>query len=80
MLVDAEVETPVVITNLRHRSALQRSAEALSRAAAAVDERYAPEFVAIDLNEAREALEEITGIIKSDDILERIFANFCIGK
>ena len=80
LLVDSEVETPVVITNLRHRSALQRSAEALAQAATAVDERYAPEFVAIDLNEAREALEEITGIIKSDDILERIFSNFCIGK
>jgi len=80
LLVDSEIETPVVITNLRHRSALQRSAEALAQAAAAVDERYAPEFVAIDLNEARDALEEITGIIKSDDILERIFSNFCIGK
>jgi tRNA U34 5-carboxymethylaminomethyl modifying GTPase MnmE/TrmE len=34
----------------------------------------------MDLNEARTALEEITGIIQSDDILERIFANFCIGK
>ena len=52
----------------------------MAQAAAAVDERYAPEFVAIDLNEAREALEEITGIIKSNDILERIFSNFCIGK
>jgi tRNA modification GTPase len=80
LLVDSEVETPVVITNLRHRSALQRSAEALAQAATAVDERYAPEFVAIDLNEAREALEEITGIIKNNDILERIFSNFCIGK
>jgi len=71
---------PVVITNLRHRSALQRSESSLSRAAISLREGYAAEFVAIDLNEARVALEEITGIIQNDDILERIFANFCIGK
>jgi tRNA modification GTPase len=69
-----------VITNLRHRSALQRSEASLARAAVSLGENYAPEFVAMDLNEARSALEEITGRIQSDDILERIFANFCIGK
>ncbi len=34
----------------------------------------------MDLNEARKALEEITGTIENEAILERIFANFCIGK
>ena len=80
LLIDAELETPVVITNLRHRSALQRSESSLARAAASLGESYAPEFVAMDLNEARVALEEITGVIQNDDILERIFENFCIGK
>jgi tRNA U34 5-carboxymethylaminomethyl modifying GTPase MnmE/TrmE len=36
--------------------------------------------VAVDLNEARDALEEVVGTIKNDDILERIFNTFCIGK
>jgi tRNA modification GTPase len=80
ILIGAEMAAPVVITNLRHRSALERSASSLSRAAVSLGEGYAPEFVAMDLNEARFALEEITGIIQTDDILERIFANFCIGK
>jgi tRNA modification GTPase len=80
LLVGAEFEAPLVITNLRHRSALERSVTSLSRAAASLGENYAPEFVAMDLNEARVALEEITGLIQNDDILERIFANFCIGK
>ena len=80
LVLDAEMETPLVITNLRHRSALERGQLALSRAATALGEGYAPEFVAMDLNEARSALEEITGLIQSDDILERIFAEFCIGK
>jgi tRNA modification GTPase len=80
LLVDSEVETPVIITNLRHRSILDRSRISLIRAAAAVENNYASEFVAIDLNDAREALEEITGVIQNEDILERIFSNFCIGK
>lgn len=80
LLIDAQIESPVVITNLRQRSSLQRSATSLSQAAISLGESYAPEFVAMDLDEARTALEEITGIIQSDDILERIFAEFCIGK
>ena len=80
LLIESEIDAPAVITNLRHRSALRRSSDALVRSAAALDERYAPEFVAIDLNEAREALEEITGLIQNDHILERIFSDFCIGK
>ena len=80
LLVGAELEAPVVITNLRHRSALDRSASSLSRVAASLGEKYAPEFVAMDLTEARTALEEIIGVVHSDDILERLFSNFCIGK
>ena len=80
LLLDSGFDAPVVITNLRHRSALDRSVASLSRAADSLGDSYAPEFVAMDLNEARLALEEITGVIHNDDILERIFANFCIGK
>jgi tRNA modification GTPase len=78
--METGVDAPVVITNLRHRSALQRTEASLARATVSLGEKYAPEFVALDLNEARCALEEITGRIQSDDILERIFINFCIGK
>jgi tRNA modification GTPase len=80
VLLNVEVETPVVITNIRHRSALERGVTALREAIAALEENFASEFVAIDLNEARLALEEITGTIQNDDILEHIFSNFCIGK
>ena len=80
LLIDTEVQAPVVIANLRHRSALERSQASLTRAAISLGESYPPEFVAMDLNEARLALEEITGVIQNDDILELIFSNFCIGK
>jgi tRNA modification GTPase len=37
-------------------------------------------FVAVDLRGAADSLGEITGIITSDEVLERIFSEFCIGK
>jgi tRNA modification GTPase len=81
LILDKEIEfSPVAITNLRQRSALQRTENALRHAAESLREGFAPEFVAVDLNEAREALEEITGLINNEDILDKIFSNFCIGK
>jgi tRNA modification GTPase len=81
LILDKEIEfSPVAITNLRQRSALQRTENALRHAAESLREGFAAEFVAVDLNEAREALEEITGLINNEDILDKIFSHFCIGK
>jgi tRNA modification GTPase len=38
------------------------------------------EFIALDIREASSALGEITGEVSNEEILNRIFANFCIGK
>jgi tRNA modification GTPase len=78
--VDTETEPSVVITNLRHRSALMRGEMALRHALSSLGENQAPEFIAVDLSQTSEALEEIVGTIRSEDILERIFSEFCIGK
>lgn len=73
-------ESPVIVTNIRHKAALVRSQEALRRAAATLASGYASEFIAVDFNQAREALEEIVGVIDSEDVLDRVFSSFCIGK
>lgn len=80
LLLNCRVEPPVAVTNVRHRSELLRSNDALIKAMATISDNFAPELVAVDLIHAREALEEIIGLVNNDDILERIFANFCIGK
>ena len=80
IILGSMIEPPITITNLRHRSELIRSADGLSRAAQTLSEGLPPDLAAIDLNEAREALEEIIGVVHNEDILERIFTNFCIGK
>jgi tRNA modification GTPase len=71
------------ITNLRHTVLVQRAHDALTRArsaAAADGGSLSEEFVLADLQDARGALEEITGRRAPDDLLEHIFARFCIGK
>ncbi len=75
-----EVGDGLIITNLRHRVALERAINGLDQALASVGDGVQPEFVAMDLRGASDALGEIVGDITSDDILNRIFAEFCIGK
>jgi len=70
----------VMVTNLRHVSALERAAQSVDQARRSVDAGRAGELVAVDLRIAADALGEITGVITTDEILERIFSEFCIGK
>lgn len=70
----------LIIMNLRHRLALERVMSGIDQALASVRSGVQPEFVAVDLRGASDALSEIVGDITSDDILNRIFSEFCIGK
>jgi len=77
---EIRADTIEVMINARHREALRRAAEALARAAAAQEREEAPEFVALDLRLAAEALGEIVGKTFTEDLLDRVFSRFCIGK
>ena len=80
--VDLRADRPE-ITNVRHIALVEEADRALQRARVATlaDGQSMPEeFVLADLQEARAAFEEITGRRTSDDLLEHIFARFCIGK
>jgi tRNA modification GTPase len=71
------------ITNVRHIELVRRAHDALVRArgaALAEGRSLSEEFVLADLQEARAALEEVTGKRASDDVLTHIFERFCIGK
>jgi tRNA modification GTPase len=80
LVVGSPMEPAIVVTNLRHKNALARGEAALRNAVTALGEGYAAEFVGVELNETRDALGEIIGTVTNDDILERIFKDFCIGK
>ena len=68
------------LTNVRHIALVERAHVALTRAAGAARRSMPEEFVLADLQDARAALEEISGRRASEALLEHIFARFCIGK
>lgn len=70
----------VVVTNLRHRLSLDRAAGRLEAALLAMEEGKPLEIVAMEIREALDALGEIVGAVTTEDILDRIFSEFCIGK
>jgi tRNA modification GTPase len=72
-------EHPVAI-NTRHKACFERVADRVSVARAALQTGTAPEYIALDLREALEALGEVVGKIDVEQILDVIFSSFCIGK
>jgi len=67
-----------LINRLHQKDSLRRASACLDRFLA--DMTVSPEFLAVELQEALQALGEITGETTPDDILEKIFGAFCIGK
>ena len=70
----------VTIPNLRHKSALERCLHLTTSAVEAINAKTPFELVAIDVQEAIDALGEIIGLTTREDIIDQIFSRFCIGK
>ena len=70
----------LLITRLRHKTALLRAQEAVSNSLNPENQPLSGECLALDLRLALDALGEIIGVVSTDDILDRIFQEFCIGK
>ena len=69
-----------MLTSLRHFEALEGCTRALGRARVALAERVPHEMLLLDLYAALQQLDQLTGATTADDILNRIFSSFCIGK
>lgn len=69
-----------MITNLRHRRALDKAIESVESAVDALHIGIPIDCVEVDLNDAYNALGEITGETIEEEILDKIFSDFCIGK
>ena len=76
----AEESSEVMIAHLHHKTALEKAAAGLVRARDGLQGGLPPELVALEVREALDALGEITGRTTPEEVLDRIFANFCIGK
>ena len=79
-LNEIEINDGEVITNIRHKNQIRMSREALEQARQGIEIEIPIDVVAVSLKEALEDLSEITGENVSEDIINNIFAKFCLGK
>jgi tRNA modification GTPase len=66
--------------NTRHRDCLRRALDSCELVRTTMEDGLAPEYMAVDLRAALRAVGEITGEENVDEILDSLFARFCIGK
>jgi len=70
----------LIIANVRHKKALDQVKESLSNTLKGLEKGTALEFIAFEIRSALEAMGEVVGETTSEEVLNRIFGQFCIGK
>jgi tRNA modification GTPase len=75
-----ERNADMLITNVRHKLLVDSAIESLGNAAETLVKREPLEVTALFLRESLNSLGEIVGVVTTDDILNKIFSEFCIGK
>ena len=82
-IVEEDVENSsekLIITNIRHKTALEKTKDAIKNIFETINMGLPMDLISVDLKEALDSLSEITGEISSEDILDHVFGNFCVGK
>lgn len=69
-----------LLGNTRHKTALFQAKEAMERCLVTIQTRMPEDFISMDLQDASHALGEITGDVTDEEIIDRIFTKFCLGK
>lgn len=77
---DIALSESAFITNSRHIQALKFATDALRRGLETTRRRLPPDFISIDLRAALDEVGKITGETVTEDIIHRIFQDFCVGK
>ena len=75
-----DISASNVVFTMRQKDVLNRALDILEQTSDSLIEGIGHELVAIDLRKALDTIGEITGEVLTDDILDRIFSEFCIGK
>lgn len=73
-------ESNILVSNVRHYEALKHALNAIRHAQASIKSTISSEFISQDIRECLYYLGEITGEIPTEEVLENVFKNFCIGK
>ena len=77
---EIEADHDVTVTNIRHQEALIRAQSQLQDLIEGLDTQMPLDIVSIDLRGALDALGSITGETVTDDLVDKIFSEFCLGK
>lgn len=80
IILEFSPEDTEFITNKRQQDCLEKARESLTQAYMACTVHELQDLISIDVKQALLCLDEITGEVITDDILNNIFDNFCIGK
>ena len=82
MFLDGHIQIhhETLVTNMRHKDALVRCADSIRRAMETAQAGLGEDFMSIDLQAAYYAIGEITGETLDEDIIDKIFQEFCLGK
>ena len=70
----------VIITNLRHKTQINNAIESVKKAKESIKQQMPIDVISICIKEVLEELGEITGENVTEDIINSIFAKFCLGK
>jgi len=70
----------IMVTNVRHKNLLEQGESSVNDAIGMAEMREPLEFIEIDVNRCYELLGEIIGETVADDIINEVFARFCLGK
>lgn len=76
----SEKDNNLMITNVRHKASLEKTKNAVTNLLETIDLGLPMDLLAVDIKEALDSLGEVTGEISSEDLLDHIFSNFCVGK
>ena len=70
----------VIVTNIRHKVAIDNALNSLNNASAAMESSLPLEIIAMEMRDGLDRVGEVVGAVTTEDILNRIFSEFCIGK
>ena len=79
-MCDINPENLEFVTNTRQQECLRKAKNSIEQALLASQLRELQDLISIDVKSALLALDELTGELITDDILNNIFDHFCIGK
>ena len=79
-LNEINLDNEIVITNLRHKNLISKALINVKKSEEAIEQNMPVDIIAIFIKDILEDLANITGEIVTDDIIDEIFAKFCLGK